>query len=175
MPYSIVPYQNGYKVCLTAEPTRCFSNRPLSRRTAEKQRVAIQLSEAQRGELQAGARGIRTDFQDYLESIGLPESLYLQFARDRAEKAGYDPSSLQLSDRPRYKLVLTDPTGRRRYFGATGYRDYIIYLFLEATGQVSEGEAFLRRQNYHARASKAGGEWKKDPFSPNRLALVINW
>ena len=45
MPYIIVPVGNGYKVCKKNEPTRCFSKAPIPKARAEKQRIAIILSE----------------------------------------------------------------------------------------------------------------------------------
>jgi len=164
MPYSVLPYQNGYKVCLTAKPTRCFSRWPLSRRTAERQRAAIERNERQ-----------HNGFSYQLEELGLSPDSYLATAWTRARDAGYDPSTLRLSDRPTYKLVFTDPTGRDHYFGATGYNDYIIYQHLEAIGQIPQGEADRKRNNYQARASEARGAWRKDRYSPNRLAMAINW
>jgi hypothetical protein len=38
----------GYKVCKSDEPDRCFSNKPIPKKTAEKQRVAIIISEKSR-------------------------------------------------------------------------------------------------------------------------------
>lgn len=49
MPYVIKRVGDGYKVCKAAEPARCFSKKPLAKSTAEKQRVAILISERARG------------------------------------------------------------------------------------------------------------------------------
>jgi hypothetical protein len=45
MPYEIKPYHGGFRVC---DPTRCFSNKALPKKTAEKQRIAIALSESKK-------------------------------------------------------------------------------------------------------------------------------
>lgn len=49
MPYVIVPATEnktkGYKVCKRDEPSKCFSNHPLPKERAVKQRTAIILSE----------------------------------------------------------------------------------------------------------------------------------
>lgn len=42
MPYEIKHVKGGYLVC---DKTRCFSSRPLTKKKAEKQRIAIALSE----------------------------------------------------------------------------------------------------------------------------------
>lgn len=42
MPYKIKPYHGGFRVC---DPNKCFSNKPLTKKMATKQRVAIALSE----------------------------------------------------------------------------------------------------------------------------------
>jgi hypothetical protein len=49
MPYIIKEVSSGFKVCKKDEPSVCFSKKPLSKKTATKQRVAIQISEAKRG------------------------------------------------------------------------------------------------------------------------------
>ena len=42
MPYKIVKENSGFKVC---DAKRCFSNSPITKKQAMKQRVAIALSE----------------------------------------------------------------------------------------------------------------------------------
>lgn len=42
MPYKIEPYGGGFRVC---DSNRCFSNKPLSKKKAVAQRIAISLSE----------------------------------------------------------------------------------------------------------------------------------
>ena len=49
MPYVIQQVApRGYKVCKETEPTHCFSKKPLPKKTATKQRIAIIISEKQR-------------------------------------------------------------------------------------------------------------------------------
>ena len=45
MPYKIVPYKYGFRVCKKDQPSVCFSKKPLTKKTALKQRTAINLSE----------------------------------------------------------------------------------------------------------------------------------
>jgi hypothetical protein len=44
MPYSLKKVSNGYKVCLTKNPSKCFSKKPLSKIKAIAQRKAIGLN-----------------------------------------------------------------------------------------------------------------------------------
>lgn len=49
MPYEIIPVTEGktkgFKVCKKDEPKKCFSNHPLPKERAQKQKTAIILSE----------------------------------------------------------------------------------------------------------------------------------
>lgn len=46
MPYEIKKVPGGFKVCKAAvEPEKCFSKKPLTKATAQKQRIAILISE----------------------------------------------------------------------------------------------------------------------------------
>jgi len=44
MPYRIYKKGDGYKVCLVAKPSKCFSNKPLTHSKAEKQLIALNIS-----------------------------------------------------------------------------------------------------------------------------------
>jgi len=45
MPYLIKKVNYGYKVCKKTKPSECYSNKPLTKKMAMKQRTAINLSE----------------------------------------------------------------------------------------------------------------------------------
>ena len=45
MPYELKRFETGFKVC---DKRRCFSNKPLSFNQAQKQRVAIAISESRK-------------------------------------------------------------------------------------------------------------------------------
>ena len=45
MPYKIKKVKDGFKVCKVDEPTKCFSNKPLTLEKAKKQMRAIGMSE----------------------------------------------------------------------------------------------------------------------------------
>ena len=44
MPYFLKKLKNGYKVCKTLEPNKCFSKKPLPKAKAIKQMKAIGMS-----------------------------------------------------------------------------------------------------------------------------------
>lgn len=45
MPYVIKKYKYGFRVCKKDDPSECYSNKPLTKKVAKKQRVAIIISE----------------------------------------------------------------------------------------------------------------------------------
>lgn len=45
MPYEIVKYKSGFRVCKASKPSECYSNKPLTKTRAKAQRTAIILSE----------------------------------------------------------------------------------------------------------------------------------
>jgi len=52
MPYSVVKEKKGFKVC--DNKGHCFSKKPLTKKMAEKQRIAIALSESRKTGKPAG-------------------------------------------------------------------------------------------------------------------------
>lgn len=100
---------------------------------------------------------------DVEEATGEPE--YLKQAKAFAKKAGYkDASSLKLADDGKHKLIL-----RGVKFGSINNNDYIIYK------QHFKSVAEKKRNQYLARACKIKGDWAKDKYSPNSLAINILW
>jgi len=100
---------------------------------------------------------------DVEEATGEPE--YLKQAKAYAKKAGYkDASSLKLADDGKHKLIL-----RGVKFGSINNNDYIIYK------QHFPAIADKKRKQYLARACKIKGDWAKDKYSPNSLAINILW
>lgn len=95
---------------------------------------------------------------------------YLDMARRVAQRAGYTPSALELSDKPSKKLMLTTPTGKKVYFGQSGADDF---LQLRLAGQKEKAD--LKRRAYLARATKIKGAWRTNRYSPNMLAIEILW
>lgn len=68
-----------------------------------------------------------------------------------------------------HKLVYETPDGRQVKFGRMGYGDF----FLWSSQDKALGER--KRKAYLARSGKIKGDWKKDKYSPNRLARAILW
>ena len=100
---------------------------------------------------------------DVEEATGEPE--YLKLAKQYAKKAGYkDAASLKLADDGKHKLML-----RGVKFGSINNNDYIIYR------QHFPSIAEQKRKQYLARARKIKGDWAKDKYSPNSLAINILW
>ena len=119
--------------------------------------------------------GTVRSFQEQLKAMGLPPERYLKEARRKAKAAGLLSENLRFSDNGTHKLTITDPEGRVRHFGRIGYGDHLIYQFLEHTKKVPAGEAASRRDRFQKSHSKIKGDWRKDPYSPNNLALSVNW
>lgn len=91
---------------------------------------------------------------------------YLAMAKEFAKRAGYkDADTLRRADDGEHKLEL-----RGVKFGRKGYGDFIKYSLDEGVD-----EAQKHRKSYLARATKIRGDWKKDMYSPNSLAINILW
>lgn len=118
---------------------------------------------------------VNIGFINQLENIGLDYNKYLKKARQQAKQNGYNEKDLFISDKKPYKLMITDDEGRKRYFGRTGYNDFIIYKYLESINEVEKGYSDKMRDRYIKSHSKIKGNWKDDDFSPNMLSLLINW
>lgn len=172
MPYIIKEFDNGFKVCKKSEPKKCFSKEPISLTRAKKQMKAIGISESKQG----GSRESNTKFMNELNKMNIKPASYLSVVRMVAEKEGYNPDSIYFSDKPEKKLmILNNEDERKIYFGQTGYGDFIIWNFLENMGVVPDSFSSKKRKLYLARATKIKGNWKKDIYSPNNLAIRILW
>jgi hypothetical protein len=128
-----------------------------------------------RGEMQGAGIRIHPKFRAQLRKAGISPEAYLQVAREAADKAGYDPRALEFSDTDDKKLRIWDDEGKPVHFGAVGYGDFHIWSFLESEGKVPSGQALKKRNVFQRSHSKIKGDWKKDKFSPNSLALSILW
>ena len=100
MPYSIIPFNSGYKV--VSINGHSLSKRPLSYENALRQMRAVGIKE----KLYGG--NISEDFLTQLENIGFKPSKYLQIARKTASKYGYNPSSINFSNNGVHKLEIID-------------------------------------------------------------------
>lgn len=111
-----------------------------------------------------------TDFEKELKEIGLNPDLYLKAVKIKAKNYGLFPDLLTFSKNPDKKLSYDGVD-----FGATGYKDFLIYNFLESKGEVPEGTAIEKRNSYRSRAEGIHGNWKQEKTSPNNLAINILW
>jgi len=102
-------------------------------------------------------------------------SEYLKKARQSASRNGYDPKKLELATDGKHKLCILTDDNLKRCFGRVGNNDFIMWSHLEKIGKVQPGYAEMKRRVFHASHSKIRGNWKSDKFSPNMLALKINW
>jgi hypothetical protein len=75
MPYSLLPYHFGWRVCKRDEPTTCYSKNPLTKTQASKQRVAIILSEKKQ---KGGSRPIPSNPKLYEE---VKQEIYNKYPR----------------------------------------------------------------------------------------------
>jgi DNA adenine methylase len=125
--------------------------------------------------------GVVPKFHIQLKKIDLDPKKYLAKARELASATGYDPTKVHFSMDSKHKLYYdTQKSGNNEkndavHFGDLNYADYIIWTWLEHTGEADKGEADKRREAYRARATKIKGNWKANKYSPNNLAINILW
>jgi len=100
---------------------------------------------------------------------------YLREVRKKAQKEGYDPNSISYANDGKHKVQIVTPTGKTVKFGLLKYGDFILWTHLEREGQVPKGYSKMKRRVFHASHEAMRGNWKSNPFSPNRLALAILW
>lgn len=107
-----------------------------------------------------------------LARLNISPADYLRSARKQAKLWGYNPRNITFSDRKGSKLMTLEP---RRHFGRIGYGDFQIWSRLERRGDVEKGTADKKRERFWLSHTNIKGDWKKDDFSPNNLALRILW
>jgi hypothetical protein len=100
---------------------------------------------------------------------------YLSRVRAKAKAEGYPYKLLGYADDGDHKLQIPNADGKIIRFGKAGYGDFIIWSELERTGKVAKGYAAQKRSVFHKSHSKIKGDWSRDAFSPNNLALRILW
>jgi len=72
-------------------------------------------------------------------------------------------AKIGLSTKKDKKYMVTRPDGKIVHFGQMGYEDF------------TKHKNKTRRKNYLARSTKIKGNWKKDKYSPNNLAIHLLW
>ena len=94
---------------------------------------------------------------------------FLTQARKAGKQTGYNPIKLNLADDGIHKLQYETPEGKIIKFGRLGYGDFIYYK------EFDKNIADEKRRLYRARATKIKGDWKKNKYSKNNLAINILW
>lgn len=123
----------------------------------------------------AGGAKAHKSFQAQLKSIGISPSKYLKEAQAAAKSAGLPYKVLGFADDGEHKLAIPNADGKMIKFGRVGYNDFLLWRHLEASGKVPRGEAAKHQNVFQKSHSAMKGNWRKDPFSPNNLALKILW
>ena len=72
-------------------------------------------------------------------------------------------AKIGLSTKKEKKYMGTTPDGKIVHFGQMGYEDY------------TKHKNKTRRKNYLTRARRIKGDWKKNKYSPNNLAIHLLW
>ena len=112
------------------------------------------------------------EFQEQLKSIGYNPKTYLQQIQVKSMFLNYDWKNLQFSDDDKYKLQIINPkNGKIIRFGATGYNDYLIYMFLVKKRKITYDEAQKHRDNFLKRMKKTNDKL----YSKKNLARNILW
>ena len=126
------------------------------------------------GKAKSATRG-DPKFEKQLHKVGFDSASYLKEARRKAKLHHYPYKLLGFANDGNHKLAIPDENGRVIAFGKVGYGDHLIYSHQEALQKVSAGTAEKKRNVFRKSHTKIKGDWKKNPFSPNSLALNILW
>jgi hypothetical protein len=123
----------------------------------------------------SGRSGPSAKLAKQLSELGIAPATYLKEARRRAKAHGYNPSALAFAADSVHKFQLTDPKGKIHKFGRAGYGDHQLWLASEKAGKAPKGKADKKRDTFRKSHLAMGGEWKKDDYSPNWLAIRVLW
>jgi hypothetical protein len=122
-----------------------------------------------RGLVGCGGLKPETKFANQLKKAGVSPAQYLMEARRKAKKLGLAYKHLGFSDNDKQKLQIPNADGSLVRFGAVGLGDHILYTLAK------DPKADEHRKHYLQRATKIRGDWAKDEYSPNSLAIGILW
>lgn len=81
----------------------------------------------------------------------------------RASKYLGKTAKISLSTKKDKKYMVITPDGKVVHFGQMGYEDY------------TKHKNKTRRKNYLKRSRGIKGNWKKNKYSPNNLAIHLLW
>jgi len=108
-------------------------------------------------------------FAKQMASMGVKPAEYLALAKKKAKALGLADNMLGFSTDAKHKLQIPNMDGKMIRFGAVGLGDYILYSLS------GDKTADQHRSNYRKRATKIKGDWEKDPYSANNLAIGVLW
>ena len=120
--------------------------------------------------IEGGGKG--ENFNKQIRDAGLTPEAYLASARRAAKRHGYD---VEFAYDDIHKLAVKKPDGSMVKFGRAGYGDFILWSHLEKTGKVPKGTARSKRERFRKSHLAIKGDWKKDKYSPNWLAIRVLW
>jgi hypothetical protein len=141
-----------------------FLKSPEQREQEKRDKEALEEAERKKKEREEGSWS--SLLSPFFHLSGGAIDKYIAMAKEFAKRAGYkDWNSLRRADDGEHKLEL-----RGVKFGRKGYGDFIKYSLDEGVD-----EARKHRDAYLARATKIKGDWAKDMYSPNSLAINILW
>jgi hypothetical protein len=106
----------------------------------------------------------------FLGKYNIDKNTYLSIVKALAKEHNYNPNELTFSDNQKFKLNYKGVN-----FGASDYKDFIIYSILEKRNDIGDGAALKHRKRYLTRAANIKGDWKSNPLSRNNLAMKILW
>ena len=178
MPYRLKKIGDKYKVCLVANPSKCFSKEPIPLERAEKQIKVMGGAEKKTGTLglsdyQKNPNFKNLTFQNQLLSLGINPNDYLATVKRLATKYKYDPDLVSFSGDGKHKLFYDGST--RVHFGAVGYGDFLIYKFLEKYGKVPKLMADKKREVFTKSHGAMQKKYGVQNLSANTLALRLLW
>lgn len=114
------------------------------------------------------------EFADFLEEAAISPNVYLRTAKENAKRYGLKYRTLQWSTAKHKKLCIRDEDNRLVHFGSASNGDFIVWSILERRGEVPPGYARMKR-NVFWTSHTAMHYDRKNPYSPNNLALHILW
>lgn len=195
MPYFIKKVKDGFKVCKTSDPSKCFSNEGIPHDNAVKQMKAIGISEALKGgELSESESDSNSDssselssdsesdvegsgtksFFDQLNDLGINKEDYLKEMKKKAKNSGYKSANLSWCLDDVHKLQYLSPEGVKK-FGRVGYKDFYIYQQLEKKGEVPVGYANTMKNRFRKSHGEITKKHNLNKYSPNELSINILW
>jgi hypothetical protein len=147
-----------------ADGIQDFFKSPEQREQEKRDKEALEEAERKKKEREEGSWS--SLLSPFFHLSGGAIDKYIAMAKEFAKRAGYkDWDSLRRADDGEHKLEL-----RGVKFGRKGYGDFIKYSLDEGVD-----EARKHRDAYLSRATKIRGDWAKDMYSPNSLAINILW